>query len=654
MMAKRSSRGRAWPRPLFLLLLFVLLAQPHTGRAQGPEGELLTGTAPAPLSGAGSVVFISQAVDATLQRGEDGQYRVAAESVIRLHNSNRRGGTTVTLGWPGWAGDNLRFDAAQLPAFSLRNNQGRLNSYTQEVTTSWQGSERQSNWLVTQTFIGADARERLFVDWQQPLGAGPLLTYSFGALPSGAWPGAVGSLRVTLALPDYASSEIIVSAVPTDYTFSGTELEWLLVEQEPTANPTVTFIAPHLWQEIEAARAALASEPVEANLRLASLYEQLAEAGVSEYGSEAVAALEAAHLAAPESPEPLRRLALLYQARVRQQPDNLALLEQAVQAAEAALEAGSDDEALRAGLVENLLALAEAWEAQEPAVALDFLNRAVRAGSAPEQLAAQRQRLAEQLAVQALAGQDLSVALTLAETYGLPGEEIPIPWLDGASLQIESAPGMRVLRLHVAGEPALLDEQLDTLAARLNEAGFTTEWDGQALTLTLEGDDAAWQQAGQSIAPALEPHPELDLLRSALSSPTIQHRTVQDLFESRYGYREQLALESRAATLAEELRQAAATQESAWEQALMNEAADRWQRLDESQTVQLVARFEVGPTVQRSWSLQPPTNELVEWRGEAARRENWLLAIGGGALLLLLLLALIWLPGRRQKQLPAS
>ncbi len=297
---------------LLTALVVLLLALPPHASAQ--EG-LATGTAPAPIAGADAVAFISQALDARLLRAADGSYNAEVESVIRLHNTDRFNDTTVTLGWPGWPGGELRFDPDALAGFAVSNEAQPLALQRETRTTVWGGEARDSEWVVAQAPIPRDTRERLFINWSQPLGQGPLLTFSFGLVPAGAWSGPVGSVRVSLALPSFASQELIVRAVPETFTFTGSGIEWILVEEEPATNLSVTFVAPHVWAEIEAARAARANDPVGSALRLADLYEALAAAGATGYGAEAEAVLEEGRRAAPDNPELLRRLALLYRTR---------------------------------------------------------------------------------------------------------------------------------------------------------------------------------------------------------------------------------------------------------------------------------------------------------------------------------------------------
>src|SRR5688500_5241122 len=78
------------------LLLLLLLAP--TAAAQSPQH--LAGVAPAPVSGADGVEFVSQAVDAVLSQNADGSYAVSNEAAIRLYNTNRSA-ASVTFGFPG-------------------------------------------------------------------------------------------------------------------------------------------------------------------------------------------------------------------------------------------------------------------------------------------------------------------------------------------------------------------------------------------------------------------------------------------------------------------------------------------------------------------------------------------------------------------------
>lgn len=616
---------------------------------------VLGGVAPAPISGADTVEFVSQAVDAVLTRAGDGSYIVSNEAAMRLNNTNRFGAASVTLGFPGWGGGNVRFNPAELPGFAPYTDNGALGSQMQVLPTTFFGSSQDSTWQVTSVNIPSDTRIRLYTDWQQSLGSGPLLTYSFGLIPASAWSGNMGSARVTLQLPFVISEEAIVSAAPTEgedtYTFQGDVIEWLLIDTEPSVNPTVTLIAPDYWREIETTRAARATDPLGANLRLADLYSQLAVAGVASYSLEAEGALEAARRAAPTDPVPLQRLAVLYRERAEQNGGDLAVLEQSVTVAEAALAAGSTDEATRTALLRDLQTLADAWVAQDLLIALDFLTRAenVAAGSDPA-LTEKRRAIAEQVAVNALQAGETEYALELATAQGLVMETPPVPYLESATLQILNRATERTYTLTVMGNATVLDEKLGGLATRLTTAGFPATWDSATGTFSVatQGDPLTWQAAGQTVAVALGNDLELALLRDALLPPSVIYENSETWLEASHQYRETLQFGARSSDHANQLRSEADQRTSAWEKELIRAVASEWDLFAQRQSVRVTTQFADGAEMlQREWNVSLPTAQVLEWQERTTNRDNLILVAGGVAGGLFLLLGLIWLPGRR-------
>lgn len=637
--------------PLLLLWLFlIILALSAPPETSAQEPNLVVGSSPAPLNGAQEVVFISQAVDASLYRTEDGLYWVRGAGIVRLHNTNEFNRANLKFGWPGWLGGNLRFNRTELLDFSPTKGGQPLPIREETITTTWFGQQRDVSWVVTQTSIEPDTRERIFFNWSQPIGSDILLTYSFGLLPAGSWLGTVGSTRITLKLPNFANEEMIVQATPNNYTFTGHQFEWILVDQEPTVNPSVTFIAPHFWQEIEEMRSRRNDSPLSANLRLAELYEQLVTVGVSHYSAQIEGSLQAAHQAVPNNPEPLVRLARLYRAQAAAQPDNLALLEEAVRSIEAALAAGATDDSLRSTLINDLLTLANLWTERDAHTALNFLGRAEAVGGDVTAITEQRRNLAESLVLAELERGDFYTAQTVAAQYGLPTDLAPYPWLTSSAVRIENKAGERTITFFATGDEVMLARRFGELASLLDSSGYSSVWDANTNTLTIRivGDDEVWLGAGQSLASILDNDPEWDLLREVLMPEILLYRITEDTFEQYYGYREQVELNSRAGMIAEQLRQDASSRESAWEQAILNETAEHWQSLADSQSVHIMTRVSYEGTFrwsrQREWNLTLPANEVLEWQGKVPRHDRWLMAAGGTALGLFFLLAFIWLP----------
>lgn len=638
--------GQAAGRFLPLLLLLFLLF-PLRSSAQGTTE--VAGSAPAPLAGSGAISFVSQAVDGTL-RPVEGGYVVDNRAVIRLHNTDRFNAAAITLGWPGWPGGSLRFDPAELPGFAPVRGGVGLPTRLESRATTWQGETREAIWLVAETTIAPDSRERIFFDWSQTVGNGPLLTYAFGLLPAGAWPGPVGSARVTLTLPRLLSEEAIVQAEPADYTFLGDQLEWLLVEREPLQNPRVTFVAPHLWAEIEETRDQVASAPVGANLRLAELYESLAAAGAANFAARADTALLAAYRADPNRPEAARRLYERYRARALETEDP-ALLNEALLYGEAALASGEQDPTLRAAVAADLVALALDWEGEAPEQALDFLDRAAPLAPDPALVSAHQQRLAERVALSRLNRGDDRGAAEIAARYGLPDAALPLPWLDELFVRIENGPAARRVTLEVDGPPEEVAARMSALVDRLRLAGTRAGWESPRLWIELAGPPAGWAAAAQQAGALLPADPELDLLRSALPPRDLQYEMTEGRFEVRFSYQERLVVDSRVAAVVAEAqgRRAAAT--SPLLQARLDGIEQRWRHLDESQGVEVITRFADG-AIERAWTVRPPADDLLRWEERVARPEQILTVAAAAAALLLLLAALIWLPGRSRRGEP--
>ena len=634
-----------------LFLLFSLSPFPSTTYAQEEE-SLVAGTAPVPLEGDEDVVFVSQSVDATVSRSPDGQYWVDAQGAVRLHNTNPLTPTYLKFGWPGWPGDNLRFDLIELADFKPVKDGKPLTTTIESRPTTWAAEEKESRWVISEITIEPDKRDRIYFDWRQPLANESLLTYSFALKPAQAWSGSVGSTRITLNFPQFTSPESIVAATPLNYTFTGDKIEWLIIDQEPQINPTVIFIAPHLWQEIEQARADRATEPVQANLRLVGLYEQLLQLGITKYEGEIEGALNAAHQAGPDEVEPLQRLAALYQAQAAQEPNNLALLEQAVTTTEALLATGADDEDSRKGLVRDLLRLAALWAENDAKIALDFLNRAEAAGADPTEIERERAIVEEKLISAAVERGELEHAFDLAQEYGLTTELPTVPWLTSSEVHLKNEPDKRLIFFTAYGEHEALDQKLRPLADHIEQMGYLSTWDTETSTLTIQfdGNNQSWLQSGNDVASFLRDEPELELLRAALSTNPIQYRLYEDQFYRYYEYREQLNIDNLAQKTADQIRQEAAAspvaQKSAWHHYLLSQSAIAWQQLADSQRFGLTTQFYIqGNLIEREWRFTIPSNETIEWSGHAPRYDRWfLLAIiaAGG---LFLLLGLIWLPG---------
>lgn len=644
-----------------LLLLILTLPTEATVRAQ--ELPPASGTAPAPLNNAGTVVMVSQTVDATLREAEDGALYADVRARTKLHNTSKTENARPFFGWPTWPGDDLRFDPSALPGFTITRG-GRPITLTQQIFPATFGGQMRNEitWLVTEQAIGRDERVTFDSSWRQALASSgsPLVTFRYGLLPAANWAAPVGSVRLTLQLPALTSHEQIVSATPISPTFTGTAVEWLLVDEKPAANVSVTLIAPALWRDLEATRAAVATEPgnVQAHLHLADLYQQLADAGVTIYDGEAEATLLAAREAAPDHPEPHWRLAERYQRRIgpEDNPD-LRFLELTVEELEAALVAGLDGkrgQAARASVVAGARRLAEIWLARgDTPTALAFLDRAARWAEGPtaEEIAAQRREAVAQTVLEVLESRGLDAALAFATEEGVPTHAEVRPPLGGLDLQLQTGPEGRHLVATLTGDERTVAALAADLQARLrNVPGVEVAWQpgpsGGTLDLRWGAGQppAQWVETGAVLGRALPDAPALDLLRSVLSPGAIAYQTTTSGLSQHFEYREQITLTSRAADLAAGVRAQAEAATDPWERALLDRYATDWQSFAAAQSATYEVTFapDQGQPLRRRWQPATATTETLSYTTEIPRLRPWLQLAGAGLVGLLAAITLIW------------
>lgn len=657
-----------WVLLPWLVCAAILVSGPTIASAQEPSPPP-TGTAPGPLSNTGTIVLVSQTVDASLATAEEGTVWADVTARTRLHQTNKMQAVDATLGWPAWAGGDTLFDPAGLRDFRVMRGDQRLTLMPDEYSTAWGGESRTVSWWTTTQSLGRDERITLEASWQQPLGDGPLVTFRFGLLPAGRWPAAIGSARVTVELPAFTREEQIVTATPAGVAFDGRRVEWVLVDFEPAENVELTIIAPAVWQEIETLRQQVDEAPgdvaccMAAWLRLAELYSALSEAGAATYEAEARSALLAARRAAPREPEPHRRLWQYYRARLGDPPD-LATLQVAAAEAEAFLAAGGSDEEARRFIVDAYRQLAEAWMAREvPEQALPSFERALlyATDDEAESLTTQYRAAAERLALLTMVREGVGAALVVADEYDLT-RDIARPWLSGIDIHVKTGPDRRVITATLTGglSAGELNARLNNLGLALQEnapAGTDVQWTAEGATGQLHismnrADPGYWVESSVALLAAVPDDPALDVLRSVLQPARIEWQRRQGRLEETLVYREDVRLSGRAGERAAAIATRQKNAESSWEAALAGAAADAWRRLSDTQRVRYTAHFSVGGrSLRRGWSLPVPATRQLAFEEEVPHLDRWLLLGGAGmALLLLALVVIWWWPVRRSSR----
>lgn len=652
-----SSSSRL-PLPVSLLFRVVIVAviltlSLATTRAQETPAA---GTAPAPLANTGTIVMVSQTVDASIFTTDDGATVADVSASTRLHNTSKTQTVDATFGWPSWAGGTTIFTPDGLSNFTLTRAGQPLEMSQRDVDTTWNGETRTVTWWQTQQSLGRDERVSFQSSWDQSLGTGPLVTFRFGLLPAGNWPSTIGSTRVTVDLPSFTQAEQIVTARPAEFDFDGERVEWVLTEFEPAQNIELTLIAPPLWNELQALRDRVANNPddVDAWLRVADIYTALSDAGVSAYEAEARSALLEARRAAPNAPEPHRRLWQYYRNRIGE-PADLPTLQLALAEATALLQTGEDNTEARTFVVDGNVQLAEAWLAQDlPEVAITYLQEAEQfaTGEQRADVQARQRAAAEQLALVTMVRAGLPEALEVAAEYDLP-HDVPRPWLDGITVQVRTDGSGRTLiaTLDSAVSQPQFDTRLDDLGNALQDnapAGTDVTWATDAGSARLEitmtrTDPGYWVDASVALLAALPDDPTLDVLRSTLQPAEIEWRRTETFLEETVLYREDVALQGRAASQAEALQARHEQTDSQWEAALVRAGEDAWRRLASNQRARYVAEFDIGGrTLRQEWTLSVPAQDTLQFQTDTPRLSRWLMLGGAGIGLLLLALIGIW------------
>lgn len=349
-------------RSFFITLLCALIVScgwsvvcPRPVWAASPA---LIGMALAPLEAESSVEMIGLAVDVRL-RATQGHALAGVSCRFHLHNRDRLEARQIRLGFPRQVEGDAIFDPTALSGL-------RLTVDGQPVALEPDGSY--AAW--TQSFA-ADATVMVEMDYTVDLGNDPIITLRYDPTPAAEWATRIDGVRITFHLPQPTTTEQILEMKPDDLlAFDGQRITWLAEYAEPSAPLMVRVISPPIWNEIVAAREAIATDPVSAekHYRLASLYLRLDSSSVTGEAPDLYAST-LAHLLRVEELDPDFVLAYLdtarlYQTQARRHssaaPHYLALAADQLEKAFAL----RSDESLRKDLAEMYLQLAQAARTQ--------------------------------------------------------------------------------------------------------------------------------------------------------------------------------------------------------------------------------------------------------------------------------------------------
>ncbi|MCL4395858.1 MAG: hypothetical protein M1482_13825, partial [Chloroflexi bacterium] len=251
----------------------------------------------------------------------DGHTLLSGNSTFKIHNTDTLNDMQLPVGFPTWAGDPYSFDPAQLSNFAVTIDGQKVRTLNPAHTDIRIGSSvRAVDWYTFTLSLAADEKKTVRFDFTQDLGDGIMPRFTYGLLPATNWKGSIGSARVTLRFPKATTLDQIVSFDPADPDFDGTSVTWHFTNKEPPANPSLTFLRPSVWDDLNAKRTAAQQNPNDPNAHaaLGGLLRQLElvdSKRSDSFYAQAVAELEAAVRLDPNQLGARQALASLYESR---------------------------------------------------------------------------------------------------------------------------------------------------------------------------------------------------------------------------------------------------------------------------------------------------------------------------------------------------
>lgn len=305
--------------PLGALIIVSTLLAP--ARAQSPA-PIFVPIALAPFQRDTVIELTALTLDAEI-RESNGHAIMVGNSTFKLHNTDRLNDIQAPVGFPAWAGDLFAFDPARLDSFTVSidgKKVATLNPARAEIKI---GKEvRATDWYTFTLAIAGDEKRTVRYDFQQDLGDSAMPRFTYGLLPATGWKGSVGSARIEIQFPENTTLEQIVAYDPPNPHFDGSSLMWEFATNEPIANPSLTFLRPSLWSDLNAKRRATQQNPNDANTRaaLGTLFSQLAHAlrdtpRRDSFYAQAIAELETAVRLDANNRAARQSLGALYEAR---------------------------------------------------------------------------------------------------------------------------------------------------------------------------------------------------------------------------------------------------------------------------------------------------------------------------------------------------
>lgn len=655
---------------LVTCLALLSIVTPST-YAQAPT-SILVPVALAPLQRDTPIELTALTLDADILEVQ-GHTIISGTSTFKLHNTDRLNDWQGVVGFPTWAGDPYAFDPARLEPFIVSVDGVRIKTLTPARADLKIGaSVRAVDWYTFTLTLEGDEKKIVRYGFRQDLGDSALVRFTYGLLPAANWKGNIGSARLTLNFPGFTTLEQIIAYDPPDPEFDGKSLTWRHISKSPTANPTLTFLRPSVWNDWQAKRRDVQTNPNNANARLVlgNLLRQLAQFDSprreSFYG-QATAELEMAVRLDPNNRAARQALAALYEARAGDAtgPRNPAYVQLAI----AQWEKLADDANARKQLAEDYFYLgldAQTRRAFADAAAYyDKASALAPNGAGPlyttERLAAQRRALNLVWANALLEQNDWDAALpkaraALGDTFLAT---IASPAFHITSAYVTTATSTRTMRFTVT--------PLRTAETQNELSGVITTWRAAGADANLASDGANFiltlnvpyrtplelRDAMRTLAAQVPARAEWAIVRAVLSPNDIDWQATDEWLTHTIQYREAVDLSSacRAFTVQlDSLAQNLKTLENASpddEEAQLKRALLQYSQRDWQ------ASLAIGHVIYRAGAqearVEPCTAKTLVWSSSAWRPVRVAIVVGMIELVGIIVLLVRW-RGRRRTE----
>lgn len=678
---KVIARRASWFIALWLALAALGLRPPPLA-AQMPAPNIPVMLAP--LDRKSAVELSALTVDVNLTEN-DGHTFASGAMTWKAHNTDGANDVSIIVGFPAQASADAIFDPTQFSAFRvlLAGKPITLAPATADIV--YGGAARNVTWYTFELTLKPDEKKEIVVEFTQDLGDALFPRFTYGMLVGNRWKNAVGSARLTVNFPTETTGEQFIALDPDVPEFDGKKITWLWQTFKPEADPGVTFIRSSLWQTLNAARAAVAQNPDDANAQLAlgRVYQTLASQPSprrDNFLAQAVAALETAARLAPDNADAVETLARLYEQRAGAAtgPRDSNYITLAMTQWQKLIGTRADA-AARAQLAEDSFYLAlDAHTRGEYARELRLLDDArnfAPDGAGPLYTS---ERLNNQLELAQLAAAradinagDLSRALAHARAvFGdnfQIAAQLPADAFALNHARVKTALRQREIIFKLNPYPAPSDaamNALDAVVAALNQthAGQARlDADANSYTLTLsvpfENENDLRNRLAR-LAAALPARGDWALARAILVPAALEFSTDADIFAQRVHYLEQVDLGSGQRELQTMLNAMSAQigelsgapsddQAAQLKLALTSHAQQWWYNALGALT--LTYELDAGSGATRAWTISIGAPRTLQYDAEIIRGEWYFIGAAVGVGILLLVVFGLALLTRRRK-----